>query len=173
MTVPSQGTCLRKEQGKKSKPVYGGQCGKKDVSEYCKTCGRCHKKNKFTGKRLGIMINIQEPSTPWEIVHMDLVTGLPPGGDKIYNAGLGIFDSDKDPKFTSELWKNLHHLFGTKLRFSTAYHPQTNGLAESMIQTLEDMVKRIWAYGLELKDCDRLIHDWCTLLPEVELAYKT
>ncbi|MBW0557308.1 hypothetical protein O181_097023 [Austropuccinia psidii MF-1] len=42
-----------------------------------------------------------------------------------------------------------------------------------MIQTLEDMVRRFCAYGLELKDCDRFTHDWCTLLPELELAYKT
>ncbi|MBW0592719.1 hypothetical protein O181_132434, partial [Austropuccinia psidii MF-1] len=50
-------------------------------------------------------------------------------------------------------------LFGTKLSFSTAYHPQTDGLAERMIQTLEDMVGRFFAYGLELKDCDRFTHD--------------
>ncbi|MBW0463377.1 hypothetical protein O181_003092 [Austropuccinia psidii MF-1] len=42
-----------------------------------------------------------------------------------------------------------------------------------MIQTLEDMVRRICAYGLELKDCDGFTHDWCTLLPALELAYKT
>ncbi|MBW0557105.1 hypothetical protein O181_096820 [Austropuccinia psidii MF-1] len=46
---------------------------------------------------------------------------------------------DREPKFTSALWTNLHQLFGTKLSFSTAYHPQTDGLAERMIQTLEDM----------------------------------
>ncbi|MBW0491153.1 hypothetical protein O181_030868 [Austropuccinia psidii MF-1] len=41
--------------------------------------------------------------------------------------------SDRDPKFTSALWKNLHNLFGINLSFSTAYHPQTDGLAERMI----------------------------------------
>ncbi|MBW0589304.1 hypothetical protein O181_129019, partial [Austropuccinia psidii MF-1] len=69
--------------------------------------------------------------------------------------------SDRDPKFTSALWTNLHQLFGTKLFFSTAYHPQTDGLAERMIQTLEDMVRRFCAYGLEFKDCDGFTHDWC------------
>ncbi|MBW0588079.1 hypothetical protein O181_127794 [Austropuccinia psidii MF-1] len=50
----------------------------------------------------------------------------------------GIFTNiikDRDPKFTSALWKNIHQIFGTKLSFSTAYHPQTDGLAERMIQT--------------------------------------
>ncbi|MBW0465479.1 hypothetical protein O181_005194 [Austropuccinia psidii MF-1] len=54
--------------------------------------------------------------------------------------------SDRDPKFTSALWTNLHRLFGTKLQFSTAYHPQTDGLAERIIQTLEDMIRRFCAY---------------------------
>ncbi|MBW0539429.1 hypothetical protein O181_079144 [Austropuccinia psidii MF-1] len=62
----------------------------------------------------------------------------------------GLFKNiicDRDPKFTSALWTNLHRLFGTKLSFSTAYHPQADGLAERMIQTLEDMIKRFCAYG--------------------------
>ncbi|MBW0513350.1 hypothetical protein O181_053065 [Austropuccinia psidii MF-1] len=48
----------------------------------------------------------------------------------------GLFQniiSDRDPKFTSELWTNLHNLFGKKLSFSTAYHPQTDGLSERII----------------------------------------
>ncbi|MBW0520372.1 hypothetical protein O181_060087 [Austropuccinia psidii MF-1] len=55
----------------------------------------------------------------------------------------GLFQniiSDRDPKFTSSLWTNLHNLFGTRLSFSTAYHPQTDCLAEKMIQILEDMI---------------------------------
>ncbi|MBW0553326.1 hypothetical protein O181_093041 [Austropuccinia psidii MF-1] len=63
----------------------------------------------------------------------------------------GLFQnitSDRDPKFTSALWTNLHNLFGTILSFSTAYHPQTDGLAERMTQTLEDMIRRFSAYGL-------------------------
>ncbi|MBW0519003.1 hypothetical protein O181_058718 [Austropuccinia psidii MF-1] len=48
----------------------------------------------------------------------------------------GIFTNiirDRDRKFTSALWTNLHQLFETKLSFFTAYHPQTDGLAERMI----------------------------------------
>ncbi|MBW0550971.1 hypothetical protein O181_090686 [Austropuccinia psidii MF-1] len=39
----------------------------------------------------------------------------------------GLFKNiiyDRDPKFTFVLWTNLHQFFGTKLFFSTAYHPQ-------------------------------------------------
>ncbi|MBW0518671.1 hypothetical protein O181_058386 [Austropuccinia psidii MF-1] len=149
-----------------------------DVAEYYKTCYRCQKESKSTGKILANMINIQQLSRPWEIVHMDWVTRQPPGGDRSYNACLVIVDifsktqiflpchkddtgmdtallifnrviswtgiftniiSDREPNFTSAQWTNLHQLFGTKLFFSTAYHPQSDGLSERMIQTLEYM----------------------------------
>ncbi|MBW0461719.1 hypothetical protein O181_001434 [Austropuccinia psidii MF-1] len=44
----------------------------------------------------------------------------------------GLFNniiSSRDPKLTSALQTNIHRFFGTKLSFSTAYHPQTDGLA--------------------------------------------
>ncbi|MBW0546109.1 hypothetical protein O181_085824 [Austropuccinia psidii MF-1] len=89
----------------------------------------------------------------------------------IYNTGcFKNIISDRDPKFTSALWTNLHKLLGAKLSFSTAYHPQTDGLAERMIQTLEDMIRRFCACGLECKDYDGFTHYWCTLIPELELA---
>ncbi|MBW0476038.1 hypothetical protein O181_015753 [Austropuccinia psidii MF-1] len=34
------------------------------------------------------------------------------------------------------------------------------------------MVRRFFSYGLELKYSDVYTHYWCTLLPELELAYK-
>ncbi|MBW0479984.1 hypothetical protein O181_019699 [Austropuccinia psidii MF-1] len=88
----------------------------------------------------------------------------------------GLFQniiSDRDPKFTSELWTNPHNLLGTKLSFSTAYHPQMDGLSEGMIQNLEEMIRRLCAYDLELKDFDGFTHDWCTLIPALELEYNT
>ncbi|MBW0560047.1 hypothetical protein O181_099762 [Austropuccinia psidii MF-1] len=184
---------------------------KKDVAEYCQSCDRCQKANRATGKKFGMMIQIQEPKSHWEIVRMDWVTARPPGGDRSYNACLVLVDrysktpmflpchkndtamdtaimiwnkvishrgffqniiSDRDPKFTSALWTNLHNLFGIKLSFSTAYNPQTDGLAERMIQTLEDMIRRFCAYVLEFKDSDGFTHYWCTLIPALELAYK-
>ncbi|MBW0542189.1 hypothetical protein O181_081904 [Austropuccinia psidii MF-1] len=96
----------------------------------------------------------------------------------IWNKGIrhtGLFQiiiSDRDPIFTSALCTNLHSLFGTKLSFSTAYHPQTDSLAERMIQTLEDMIRRFCSYGLEFKDSDGFTHDWFTLIPALELSYK-
>ncbi|MBW0482771.1 hypothetical protein O181_022486 [Austropuccinia psidii MF-1] len=71
-----------------------------DVAEYYKTCERCQKAKKSTGKRLENMIKIQEPRKPWEIVHMDWITGLSPGGDRSYNGIVLIVDRfSKTPIF--------------------------------------------------------------------------
>ena len=38
--------------------------------------------------------------------------------------------SDRDPKFISKFWSELHKLLGVKLLKSTAYHPQTDRMSE-------------------------------------------
>ncbi|MBW0469975.1 hypothetical protein O181_009690 [Austropuccinia psidii MF-1] len=84
-----------------------------------------------------------------------------------------IIISDREPKFTSEFCTNLYDMLGTKFTFSTAYHPQTDGLAERMIQTMKDILRRFCAYGMEYKDNEGYTHDWVTLLPAVQLDSKT
>ena len=49
--------------------------------------------------------------------------------------------SDRDPKFTSRFCPSLQAALGTRLHFSTAFHPQTDGQSERTIQTLEDMLR--------------------------------
>ncbi|MBW0475086.1 hypothetical protein O181_014801 [Austropuccinia psidii MF-1] len=84
-----------------------------------------------------------------------------------------IIISDRDPKYKSEFWTTLYDMLGTKLAFSTAYHPQTDKLSERMIQTMEDILRRFCAYGMEYKDHEVYTHDWVTLLPGFQLAYNT
>jgi transposase InsO family protein len=71
--------------------------------------------------------------------------------------------SDRDPRFTSKFWRGLQEAMGTKLNFSTAYHPQTDGQSERTIQILEDMLRLC---VLDFKG------NWIRFLPLVEFAYN-
>ncbi|KAL0410911.1 UNVERIFIED_CONTAM: Retrovirus-related Pol polyprotein from transposon [Sesamum latifolium] len=71
--------------------------------------------------------------------------------------------SDRDPRFTSHFWRSLQRALGTKLYFSTAFHPQTDEQSERTIQTLEDMMR---ACTIEFKG------NWDDHLPLMEFAYN-
>ena len=49
--------------------------------------------------------------------------------------------SDRDPRFTSRFWKSFQDALGTRLNFSTAFHPRADGQSERTIQTLEGMLR--------------------------------
>src|SRR3954471_20710393 len=72
--------------------------------------------------------------------------------------------SDRDPRFTSEFWKSLQEALGSKLKLSSAYHPQTDGQTERMIQSLEDLLR---SCVLEQGGT------WDTYLPFIEFTYNT
>ena len=71
--------------------------------------------------------------------------------------------SDIDTRFVGRFWKSLHKALGTKVVFSTAYHPQTDGQSERTIQTLEDMLR---SCALDFGG------SWDEQLPLVEFAYN-
>jgi transposase InsO family protein len=49
--------------------------------------------------------------------------------------------SDRGTQFTSKIWERLYENIDTQLRFSFAYHPQTDGQTERVNQILEDMLR--------------------------------
>jgi transposase InsO family protein len=71
---------------------------------------------------------------------------------------------DRGSQFTSRLWKSFHENLDTNLKFSLAYHPQTDGQTERTNQVLEDML-RVCA----------LQHgsSWDKSLPYAEFSYNT
>ncbi|GJY12713.1 putative reverse transcriptase domain-containing protein [Tanacetum coccineum] len=70
---------------------------------------------------------------------------------------------DRDPRFASNFWKSLQNALGTNLDMSTAYHPQTDGQSERIIQTLEDMLH---ACAIDFGK------GWVNHLPLVEFSYN-
>lgn len=71
--------------------------------------------------------------------------------------------SDRDSRFTSEMWRGMCNRLNITLKMSTAYHPQTDGLAERTNQTIEQMI-RCTILGNEYK--------WVEVLPMLEFAYN-
>jgi hypothetical protein len=72
-----------------------------------------------------------------------------------------VIISDRDPRFTSKFYTTLFYICGTKLKFSTAYHPQTDGQSERTNRTLEEVLR---AYT------DPKQNDWDKYLSTAEFA---
>jgi transposase InsO family protein len=71
--------------------------------------------------------------------------------------------SDRGRQFTSRFWERLHEALDTQLRFSSAYHPQTDGQIERVNQILEDMLRACaLQYG----------RNWDKSLPYAEFSYN-
>ncbi|KAL8097505.1 hypothetical protein AgCh_030581 [Apium graveolens] len=71
--------------------------------------------------------------------------------------------SDRDPRFNSRFWRQFHDHLGTKLKMSTAYHPQTDGQSERTIQMIEDMLRTC---AIDFKG------NWDDHLPLIEFSYN-
>jgi hypothetical protein len=71
--------------------------------------------------------------------------------------------SDRGTQFTSHFWQQLHETLGTHLRFSSAYHPQTDGQTQRTNQILKDMLRACALQG-------KLV--WDKRLPYAEFSYN-
>jgi transposase InsO family protein len=71
--------------------------------------------------------------------------------------------SSRGSQFTSKFWEKLHESMDTKLNFSSAYHPWTDGQMERTNQILEDMLR---SYALKYKK------SWDKRLSYAEFSYN-
>ena len=87
-----------------------------------------------------------------------LFTGLP----------LVIY-SDRDPLFTSNLWKALWRLWGTTINFSTSYQKSVQGTIERTVQTVELCIRNLILAAKE----SSIEFDWEEELRQVEFLVNT
>lgn len=73
--------------------------------------------------------------------------------------------SDRDRRFLAAMWSGFWKAVGTKLVHSTAYHPQTDGQTERMIQSIESAIRM---YVNQLDDMGR----WQTMLPRIQFEFN-
>ena len=71
--------------------------------------------------------------------------------------------SDRDPRFTADVWKSLFRIAGTKLQFSTPNSPQTDGASERSVKTVKEA----------LRAGEHLNADWTLRLALVANAFNS
>ncbi|KAA3466404.1 DNA/RNA polymerases superfamily protein [Gossypium australe] len=79
--------------------------------------------------------------------------------------------SNRDLRFTLWFWKKLQEALGTKLNFSTAFHSQTDGQSERIIQILEDMLRCCVLEFEETEEKMKVIHDCLKAASDHQKSY--
>lgn len=75
-----------------------------------------------------------------------------------------VIVSDHDKFFTSQYHREPHKLMGTELRFSSVYHPQTDGMKEQVNRTIMSLVCTC---------INPAQSNWASRLPGIEFAINS
>nr|GFD01143.1 retrotransposable element Tf2 [Tanacetum cinerariifolium] len=128
---------------------------KRDVATFVSRCLICQQVKNEHQRASDLLQPLDIPVCKWDEISMDFVTGLPRTQrrhdaiwvvvDRLTKSAHFLhirkdYSVSKDPRFASRFWKGLQKAWGTRLKFSSAFHPQTDGQTERTIQTLEDML---------------------------------
>ncbi|KAM1302324.1 hypothetical protein ACFX2H_013265 [Malus domestica] len=116
------------------RPFYYWLGMKREIAEYVSRCIVCQQVKAERKKHFGQMQPLPVPQWKWENITMDFVYKLP----RTRNGFDGVW------VIVDRLTKSAHFIpeaLGSKLLYSIAYHPQTDGQSERTIQTLEDMLR--------------------------------
>ncbi|MCO5576908.1 hypothetical protein L7F22_030729 [Adiantum nelumboides] len=119
-------------------------------------------------KVFGVILVLTGPS-PCELVDVKICltfrifVKLPSGSVFCSTQDLEITWHARDPRFTSLFWKAIWENIGTRLQFSSSFHPQTDGQSEIANSVVLDLLK---SYISDQKT------QWERCLPLVEFAYN-
>ncbi|KAL0540972.1 hypothetical protein IC582_020998 [Cucumis melo] len=155
------------------KRVYWWRNMKREVAEFVSRCLVCQQVTAPRQKPAGLLQPLSIPewkltksahfvpgkstytASKWAQLYMSEIV-------RLHGVPVSIV-SDRDARFTSKFWKGLQTAMGTRLDFSTAFHPQTDGQTERLNQVLEDMFR---ACALEFPG------SWDSHLHLMEFAYN-
>nr|GEY84446.1 putative nucleotidyltransferase, ribonuclease H [Tanacetum cinerariifolium] len=111
----------------------------------------------------GLLQPLDIPVWKWDEISMDFVTETFQQEIVRLHGTPSAIVSDRDPCFVSRFLKGSQKVWGTRLKFSTAFHPQTDGQSERTIQTLKDMLRSCALYWTG---------NWDDYICLVEFAYN-
>nr|GFC24066.1 DNA/RNA polymerase superfamily protein [Tanacetum cinerariifolium] len=121
---------------------------KQDVARFVAKCLTCQQVKIEHQRASGLLQPLDIPTWKWDQISMDFQGYSVSKLAEIFQQEIirlhgtpASIVSDKDPQFTSRFWKGLQNAWGTRLKFSTAFHPETDGQTKRTIQTLEDMLR--------------------------------
>ncbi|GBG67352.1 hypothetical protein CBR_g489 [Chara braunii] len=139
-----------------------------DVTRYCDSCEVCRRSKPRNGNPYGELRPMPIPREPGLSIAMD-VTGPFPRDRLGHDGILTVVDhlnivSDRDTRFMSAFWTALMQEAGTKMKPSSARHPQTDGQTERAHQTAQMMLHTLIRPDQK---------DWVDRLPDIEFAYNT
>ncbi|WVZ52833.1 hypothetical protein U9M48_003853 [Paspalum notatum var. saurae] len=142
---------------------------KRAMAEYVAVCDTCQRVKAEHQRPAGLLQPLKIPEWKWEEISMDFIVGLlrtQKVVDRLTKVAHFIpVNTTYSGARLAELYisRILHDSLDSKLRFSTAYHPQTDGHTERTNQILEDMLRACAIqYGTS----------WDKSLPYAEFSYN-
>nr|GEU75317.1 retrotransposon protein, putative, Ty3-gypsy subclass [Tanacetum cinerariifolium] len=129
---------------------------KQDVARFVAKCLTCQQVKIEHQRASGLLQPLDIPTWKWDQIFMDFVTGLPrtfKKNDAIWvvvdrltkSAHFCLFSKGTQlaswQRSFNKILFGYMNAWGTRFKFSTAFHPQSDGQTERTIQTLEDMLR--------------------------------
>ncbi|POM81554.1 Putative retroelement [Phytophthora palmivora] len=174
-------------------PHYYWRSIEKSIRVYVSSCEVYQRIKSRTTKPPGLLRSHPIPSARWTHLAMDFIVALPKttsGFDAImitiipttttataletaqlYRDRVFVLHglpeevlSDRDSKFTSDLWTTLCEMLGTRQNLTAAFRQQANGTTERANRTIENFLG-----AFSNSNCD----DWDTMLSSAEFAYNS
>ncbi|GFW42579.1 transposon Tf2-9 polyprotein [Trichonephila clavipes] len=134
----------------------------RNVVRYVMHCRQCQRRKSVPQRPPGRLVPIPPAIAPFHRIGIDLLGRFPVCSWKQMDNSLHGLLNIVEPSFDPDLFP-LVDLCNIDHRFTTAYHPQTNGLTEHFNKTLADMSMYV---DVEQKN-------WDEILPFVTFAYNT